>query len=185
MKKPFELAFLSLSALVLACAGEASTEASAAPLPAPRLESTLTTRVEQEPASAGVVTVPRPEAEEVELQTPELHEGPIHLRRLVVATGVSDREPTGVADSFGRDLPRLYAFLEAVNQTDEPVALVVTFEPEGGEPVGHVSLAVPARARRFRTWAHTQHAKRAGRWEVVVRTPDGTIIARRPFEIVG
>ena len=167
-------------ALLAACAGEpAATTATARtvePLPAPALAPELATTT---PASAVI----EPELE-VESYEPELAGGAIRVRRLIVATGVAQREPTGAADVFELgESPRLYAFIEAVNETGEPVALEITFEPERGESAGHVSVEVPARAPRFRTWAYTRHIYREGRWEAVVRAPDGRVIARRPFDV--
>lgn len=168
-------------ALLVACAGEpAATTATARtvePLPAPALAPELATTT---PASAVIEREP-----EVESYEPELAGGAIRVRRLIVATGVAQREPTGAADVFELgESPRLYAFVEAVNETGEPAPLEITFEPErGGESAGHVSVVVPARAPRFRTWAYTRHIYTEGRWEAVVRAPDGRVIARRPFDV--
>src|SRR5690606_4178759 len=135
--------------------------------------------------SADVAPAPAPEPAEAPPESfePELRDGDVRLRRLIVATGVSDREPTGASDAFELGTARIYAFVEAVNETHEPVELRVTFEPERGESVGHVALEVPASARRFRTWAYTRHVYSAGRWNVVVRDADGRLIARRPFDV--
>lgn len=151
------------------------------PLAPPRLEPALATTTRA--SSAAPVEVP--DGVEPERYEPELRDGAIRVRRLVVATGVAHREPTGASDVFEVGAsPRLYAFVEAVNETGEPVALRVTFEPARGEPTGHVSLEVPASAPRFRTWAYTRHVYTTGRWHVVVRAADGRLVARRPFDVI-
>lgn len=149
------------------------------PVPAPAMEPALATthREVTPPAPPPVVEAPDP-------YVPELAtSGAIQLRRLIVATGVSGHEPTGAADSFeigAQD--RLYAFVEAVNASGDPVELEVTFEPAHGESVGHIALEVP-RTRRWRTWAFTRHVYTEGRWEAVVRAPDGRVIGRRAFDV--
>lgn len=189
MKSNIELALSGIGGLVVglgaiallaACSGEPApapaTARAVEPLPAPSLAPELATTA---PSGIDVEAEPEPESDE-----PELAAGPIRLRRLIVATGVASREPTGAADEFSLgESPRLYAFVEAVNETGEPVALAITFEPERGESVGHVSVDVPAHSPRFRTWAYTRHIYTRGRWEAVVRAPDGRVIGRRAFSV--
>ncbi|HJL18562.1 MAG TPA: DUF2914 domain-containing protein [Sandaracinaceae bacterium LLY-WYZ-13_1] len=169
----------------------ASPEDADAPVPSPELEPALarTHRSSARPA-------PRPEAREPELpqadreDAPEPHEpelradGPVRVRRLIVATGVRAHEPTGAADTFELHAQaQLYAFVDAANATDEDTALEVTFEPPHGEATGHVSLDVPAGAPRWRTWAYTRHVYEPGRWHAVVRGADGRVLARRAFDV--
>lgn len=151
------------------------------PVPAPALEPALATTHAPRIEAPAVAPAPAPEPS----YEPELASGAIRLRRLVVATGVERHEPTGARDVFELGgQRRVYAFVDAVNETDEEVALRVTFEPERGESAGHVALEIPANVARFRTWAYTRHVYEPGRWEVVVRAPDGRVIARRPFDVV-
>lgn len=111
--------------------------------------------------------------------------GSVRVRRLVIGTGIRDHEPTGAADELVLgDQTRYYAFVDAVNETGDAVALRVTFEPEAGESAGHVSLDVPAHVARYRTWAWTRHVYTPGRWNAVVRGPDGHELARRAFDVV-
>ncbi len=77
----------------------------------------------------------------------------------------------------------MIAFVELVNRGDDDGSVVVTFEHEGIEPVGHVHLKVPANSRRWRTWARTRMIKKPGSWQAVVRTPDGKELARQSFEV--
>ncbi len=153
------------------------------PVPAPSLEHELATTVAPLPAVAPPAVTPEPEPE-VDPYAPALRtRGDVRVRRLILATGVSRHEPTGEADVFtlhGQE--RLYAFVEAVNASGEEVALDVTFEPPTGETTGHVALDVP-HSRRWPTWAYTRHVYEPGRWEAVVRGPDGRVLARRAFDV--
>ncbi len=159
----------------------AAREEAVEPVPAPDLEPALATT--HTPSVQAPVVAPEPAPPSYE---PELRgTGAIRVRRLIVSSGVAGHEPTGADDVFELGAqPRIYAFVDAVNETDEEVALRVTFEPEQGESAGHVALEIPANVPRFRTWAYTRHVYTPGRWEVVVRAPDGSVIARRPFDVV-
>ena len=170
--------------LVWASQGDAPAESEAEapePVPVPALEQELATITAPAPAPVvePVEELPAPPSFEAELS-----DGPIRVRRLVVSTGVRGHEPIGATNFIEVGAQRrVYAFVEAVNETDEDIALDVTFEPAEGESTGHVTLDIPP-TRRFRTWAYTRHIYTAGRWEIVVRGPDGRVIGRRPFEVI-
>lgn len=111
-------------------------------------------------------------------------EGELRVRRLIVATGVEGREPTGAAETFARaDAARLYAFVELANRSGAEQKVVVTFEPNGErrDATGHVELNV-GQGARWRTWAYTR-MMRAGEWDAVVRTLEGDELARASFTV--
>jgi len=168
----------------------ASADAGAAtatdPIESPSLDSELATTHR---AAATRAAPPEPVLEEVPYADPFEAEldptGHVRVERLVVSTGIRGHEPTGGANEFVLgEQRRLYAFVHAVNDGDEDVALNVTFEPEQGESAGHVALDIPAHRPRHRTWAWTRHVYTPGRWHVVVRAPDGHVVARRAFDVV-
>lgn len=176
------------SAARVAEAPSRPVETPVAPVPSPRLEPELATThrasTEAAPAPREATPAPRHAAPRDDYE-PELEaSGGIRVRRLVLATGVERHEPTGASNVFRlRGQERIYAFVDAVNETGESVELNVTFEPPQGESTGHVALRVPARVARYRTWAWTRHVYETGRWEAVVRAPDGRVIARRAFDV--
>lgn len=161
-------------------------DAGVATIPVPELEHELATTTR---AARTVAPAPRPtlrEDEPIDPFAPDLAtRGSVRVRRLIVATGVSNHEPTGASDEFELgEQSRYYAFVDAVNETGDPIELNVTFEPPSGETAGFVGLDIPAHAPRFRTWAWTRHVYTPGRWHAVVRAPDGHVIARRAFDVV-
>lgn len=113
-------------------------------------------------------------------------DAPLRVRRLVVAEGVErgKREPVGAKASFkAANVDRLYAFVEVENPEKAETEVFVTFEPEdNGASQGQVALQVGA-SSRWRTWAYTRGVKKAGSWAAVVRSADGTVLARTPFEV--
>ncbi|WP_438026991.1 DUF2914 domain-containing protein [Sorangium sp. So ce233] len=108
----------------------------------------------------------------------------LKVKRLVIAEGVKDREPVAPGTTFrAPETERLYAFVELENRSDVEGEVTVSFvPPDGGAPVGNVTLGVGP-SPRWRTWAFTRGARRAGEWTAVVRSETGEELARAPFEV--
>lgn len=106
------------------------------------------------------------------------------VKRLVIAEGVSSREPVGAATTFAAsEADRIYAFVELENADRLDAEVTVTFLPPDGEPaIGNVTLDVGA-SPRWRTWAYTRGARQPGTWTAVVRSMSGKVLAKAPFEI--
>ena len=153
-------------------------------LPSPSLDTELTSVHQPSlPPAPGIEVEP---AVEPDPYAPTIDENaPVGVRRIVITSGIESREPVDTTDELvlGQH-ERIYAFVEALNHTDEEGALDVTFEPESGEVTGHVTLNIPANTTRWRTWAFTRHVYTPGRWRVVVRDNAGTVVAERAFEVV-
>lgn len=109
----------------------------------------------------------------------------LSVRRLAVAEDIENREPVGAASRFDNDTERLFAFVEAANESDEAGELVVSFESDDGTEVGFITLNVPPNVPRWRTWAWSRNVNEVGSWTAVIRTADGTELAREHFEIEG
>lgn len=110
--------------------------------------------------------------------------GELHVRRLVLADGVANREPTDPESSFdGKTQDRIYAFVELENPSQEKGRIVIEFDPPGGAPPrGLVKLDVGA-SPRWRTWAFTREVHTAGQWTAVVKSEDGKVLAKTPFTV--
>ncbi|WP_437734820.1 DUF2914 domain-containing protein [Sorangium sp. So ce1335] len=108
----------------------------------------------------------------------------LKVKRLVVAAGVKDREPVEPGTTFrAPETERVYAFVELENRSDVEGEVTVSFvPPDGGAPVGNVTLGVGP-SPRWRTWAFTRGARRVGEWTAVVRSETGEELARAPFEV--
>lgn len=106
------------------------------------------------------------------------------LKRLVVTTGVKDREPLAGAAALPSDGSAIYAFAELANPNGESENVRITFERKGGaERVGNVVLPVPANVPRHRTWAMTHFIRAAGVWEAVLWSESGAELGRTSFEV--
>ncbi|MGK3967095.1 DUF2914 domain-containing protein [Sorangium sp. So ce118] len=136
---------------------------------------------------AATVTAPAPATTVAGIkERPEKARGAAELKvkRLVVAAGVKDREPVAPGITFrAPETERLYAFIELENRSDVEGEITVAFvPPDGGAPVGNVTLGVGP-SPRWRTWAFTRGARKAGEWTAVVRSETGEELARAPFEV--
>ncbi len=108
----------------------------------------------------------------------------LRVKRLVVTTGVKDREPLGNPSALPSDGSAIYAFAELSNPDGESENVRITFERKGGaERVGNVTLPVPGRVTRHRTWATTRFIRAAGVWEAVLWSESGSELGRTSFEV--
>ncbi|MCC6557772.1 MAG: DUF2914 domain-containing protein [Polyangiaceae bacterium] len=118
---------------------------------------------------------PAPAGEEAQ---PELK-----VTRLVLAKGISGREPVGVGTSFkAGELEKLYAFVTLTNEARAATGIVVAFAPPGGGAPVRIKLDVGTE-RRWRTWATTRKARAPGAWSVSVSDASGAVLARSSFTI--
>ncbi|XYH99045.1 DUF2914 domain-containing protein [Sorangium sp. So ce1128] len=184
--------FLALCTVSLAGCGERHD----ARLPAPVAAASPAAAQCPEPAAiaaatatppAATVTAPAPTATVAGIKEgKEKAKGAAELKvkRLVVAAGVKDREPVAPGTTFhAPETERLYAFIEIENRSEVEGEVTVAFvPPDGGAPVGNVTLGVGP-SPRWRTWAFTRGARKPGEWTAVVRSETGEELARAPFEV--
>lgn len=110
----------------------------------------------------------------------------LQVKRFVVATGVKDREPLPSSDPLLADGSAIYAFAELTNSLGDSENVRITFERKGGaERVGNVTLPIPARVSRHRTWAMTRFIRAPGVWDAVLWSESGTELGRTSFEVAG
>lgn len=106
----------------------------------------------------------------------------IRVVRVVIARGVERRRATGEATSFPARSGRVYAWLEIENPARIETTVTVAWQRPGRTAPGRgATLAVPAQ-RRYHTFAFVVPAE-PGMWTAIVRSADGTELARQTFEI--
>jgi len=105
------------------------------------------------------------------------------IRRLVTAPEVEHREPVAASSVFAGHDERVYAFVEVSNEAEEAKTLLVHFIGPDGHVSGGIELDIPGAVPRWRTWAHTKHAKKPGLWRVEIRSTDGSLLGAVPFEV--
>ena len=105
------------------------------------------------------------------------------IRRLVTTSAIDEREPVFASSVFDRHDDKIYAFVEARNDSEFEKTLVVHFIGPDGRVTGGIELRIPPSVPRWRTWAYTKNAKEPGLWHIEIRDPDGALIGALPFEV--
>jgi hypothetical protein len=104
----------------------------------------------------------------------------MNVERLVIGTAIEDREPVGVADSFGADVGRVYCFLEARNiETSTPVQFVWYF---GENVMANVELTV-GQGGRWRTYSSKNLAGLKGNWRVELQDAEKNVLGSVDFKV--
>ncbi|MBI4956849.1 MAG: DUF2914 domain-containing protein [Myxococcales bacterium] len=163
----------------------ATPTAPAAASPAPTLGTSPMATVASPaptPSSRPLPTTASAARGEVDAERPDL-DAELGVKRLVLASGVHEREPVGAATRFAEGAAkRIYVFVEVTNRARLASEIEVRFVKEGEPERSGVRLRVGA-ASRWRTWAYTERARERGRWNVVVYDGDGDVLGRSAFEI--
>lgn len=132
------------------------------------------------PPAAAPAAEAQPKAEaappKVEAQAPSEYE----VVDVKLGTGVTDREPEGVAESFKVDVGRIYCWTKVKG-------------PEGGGEIAHVwykgdvkasEVKLALKFASVRTWSYkTITADGQGDWRVDVVAPDGTVLKSVAFKV--
>jgi Protein of unknown function (DUF2914) len=96
-----------------------------------------------------------------------------------LGTGVADREPEGVAESFKPDVGKVYCWTKVTGAEGTEITHAWF---KGDEKMGEVKLAVKYPSTR--TWsAKTIPADGTGDWRVDVIAADGTVLKSLSFKV--
>lgn len=102
------------------------------------------------------------------------------LGRLVVCTGLENREPVGAADKFPAATEKVFAFVELKDIAADTEVAVVWHH--GDQEVGRTPLAVKQGAR-WRTHAYKTLHNRTGAWKVEVLDAGGVKLGEAAFTV--
>ena len=106
------------------------------------------------------------------------------LKRLLVATGVSEREPVGSASEFAiASTTHLYAFVELANPNPETTVHVTWVDTDSGKERKPFALQIGT-SKRWRSWARIQTPKQPGNFALVVEDEAGIELGRTPFKVM-
>ncbi len=106
-------------------------------------------------------------------------EGGYEIVDVKLGTGVKDREPEGVAESFPASVGKVYCWTKLTGPEGGSISHAWF---KGDEKMGEVKLAV--KFKSMRTWsAKTIPADGAGSWRVDVLGPDGAVLKSLAFKV--
>ena len=100
--------------------------------------------------------------------------------RLVVATGVENREPVGVAETFPATTEKVYCFLEATEIPKDTEISFVWFH--GEKEMLKTNLPLQA-GPKWRTFANKNLGEMKGDWKVEVRGAKGNLVKDIKFKV--
>jgi len=102
------------------------------------------------------------------------------LARLLVGTGVEDREPVGVAETFPEATEKVYCFLEATEIAQDTEVHFVWFH--GEKEMLKISLPLKM-GPRWRTYASKSLRGLKGDWKVEIKDASGALIKEVTFKV--
>ncbi|MCX5914518.1 MAG: DUF2914 domain-containing protein [Deltaproteobacteria bacterium] len=117
----------------------------------------------------------KPKAEGAKKET-----GAFAVVRIVVGTGVENREPVGEADKFPAATEKVYCLLEATNIPKDMEITLLWFA--GDKQVGEINIPLK-QGPKWRTWAFKNLRGLKGDWKVEAKTPDGKILKEITFKV--
>ncbi len=123
----------------------------------------------------------KPEApvKEAAKETPK-EQAPFSVKRLVVGTGVENREPVGVAEIFPSTTEKVYCFLEATDIAKNTEVSFVWFYAD--KEVSKFTVALE-QGPRWRTYAEKNLRGLKGDWKVEIRDADGKVVKDVKFKL--
>jgi hypothetical protein len=108
-------------------------------------------------------------------------EGPgLTISRIVMGTGVENREPVGVAAVFPAATEKVYCFLEAANIPKDMEISLIWFH--GQKEMRKMSLPLKA-GSRWRTFAHKNLGGLKGDWKVEIKDAEGKLLKDLAFKV--
>jgi hypothetical protein len=108
-------------------------------------------------------------------------EGPgFTVARLVVGTGVENREPVGVAETFPASTEKVYCFLEATDIAQDTEVSFVWFH--GEEEMAQISLPLKM-GPKWRTNASKNLRGLQGDWKVEIKDAAGNLVQEAKFKV--
>jgi hypothetical protein len=108
-------------------------------------------------------------------------EGPgFAVARLVVGTGVENREPVGVAETFPASTEKVYCFLEATNISQDMEVSFVWFHEE--KEIWKIRLPLKM-GPKWRTNASKSLGGLQGNWKVEIKDAAGNLVQDVKFKV--
>lgn len=102
------------------------------------------------------------------------------VARLVVGTGVENKEPVGIAETFSASTERVYCFLEATNIKDDTLVNFVWYL--NNTEVAKVELQLK-QGIRWRTYSSKSINGQRGDWTIEIKDLAGNTVSSVSFKV--
>ena len=103
------------------------------------------------------------------------------IARAVVGTGVEDREPTGVAETFPSSTEKVYCFIEMTHIPQDTEVAFVWFHDQEEMLKTHLPLKM---GPKWRTYAYKNLYGLKGDWKIEIQDDEGNVIKEVKFKVV-
>jgi hypothetical protein len=114
------------------------------------------------------------------LSAPKLWAGELQVHDPATCTGIEDRVPIGVSDTFPASVQRVYAFTRIVGAVSDTFVTHKWYY--GDRPMAEVRL--PVRSSDWRTFSSKNILPGwTGQWRVDIVDENGTVIGGMPFTV--
>lgn len=107
-------------------------------------------------------------------------EAAITISRLVIGTGVENREPIGAAETFPDSTEKVYCFLEAINIVKDTEVSIIWFH--GQNEMLKINLPLKM-GPRWRTYVYKNLRGLKGDWKVEIRDANGNLLKDIKFKV--
>jgi len=131
-------------------------------------------------AASLVMILPAFAQEKAKPEGPPKEKSSFKIARLVVGTGVENKEPVGVAETFPAATEKVYCFLEAIDITEDVEVSFVWFH--GQKEMRKFSLPLK-KGSRWRTYAFKNLFGLEGDWKVEIKDAQGNLIKEVTFSV--
>ena len=102
------------------------------------------------------------------------------ITRAVVGTGIENREPVGVAETFPASTEKVYCFIEATNIGKDTEASFVWFQ--GDKELRKINVPLQA-GPKWRTWTYKNIGGQKGDWKVEIKDAEGKLLKDVKFKV--
>ena len=102
------------------------------------------------------------------------------ISRAVVGTGVENREPVGVAETFPGTTKKVYCFLETANIDKDTEVSFIWFHGQDEK----LKTTLPVKeGKRWRTYAEKNLRGLTGDWKVEIKDAAGNLLKQIKFKV--
>jgi hypothetical protein len=113
-------------------------------------------------------------------QGPAKQNTPFKVAKMVVATGVENREPVGVSETFPSSTEKVYSFLEAKDIAEDTQVTFVWYL--GGKEMFKIDLPLK-KGPKWRTYSYKSLRGQKGDWKVELKDSAGSTVKSISFKV--